>query len=257
MLLVIDVGNTNITLGIFREEELVATFRLTTKQARTSDEYGVALCNLLEHRDIKIRDIHAVIIASVVPDIMYSLNSAVVKYLDRTPLVVGPGIRTGLKLPTENPREIGADRVVDCVAAYELYGGPVIVMDFGTATTYDVVTKDGAFIAGITAPGIRSAGRTLWDDTAKLPEVEIKKPASILARETISSMQAGIVYGFAGLVDNIVSKIKEELSRPDTKVIATGGMGQIIQREAKFIDKFDQTLTLNGLRIIYEMNAKK
>ena len=182
MLLVIDVGNTNITLGIFREEELVATFRLTTKQARTSDEYGVALCNLLEHRDINIKDIHAVIIASVVPDIMYSLNSAVVKYLDRTPLVVGPGIRTGLKLPTENPREIGADRVVDCVAAYELYGGPVIVMDFGTATTYDVVTKDGAFIAGITAPGIRSAGRTLWDDTAKLPEVEIKKPASILAQ---------------------------------------------------------------------------
>ena len=254
MLLVIDVGNTNITLGIFREEELVATFRLTTKQARTSDEYGVALCNLLEHRDIKIRDIHAVIIASVVPDIMYSLNSAVVKYLDRTPLVVGPGIRTGLKLPTENPREIGADRVVDCVAAYELYGGPVIVMDFGTATTYDVVTKDGAFIAGITALGIRSAGRTLWDDTAKLPEVEIKKPASILARETISSMQAGIVYGCIGQTEYIINQIIKETGYTDVVTVATGGLGKIIFDETDTIQIYDPDLTLHGLRLIYNKN---
>ena len=237
MLLVIDVGNTNITLGIFREEELVATFRLTTKQARTSDEYGVALCNLLEHRDIKIRDIHAV-----------------VKYLDRTPLVVGPGIRTGLKLPTENPREIGADRVVDCVAAYELYGGPVIVMDFGTATTYDVVTKDGAFIAGITAPGIRSAGRTLWDDTAKLPEVEIKKPASILARETISSMQAGIVYGCIGQTEYIINQIIKETGYTDVVTVATGGLGKIIFDETDTIQIYDPDLTLHGLRLIYNKN---
>ena len=254
MLLVIDVGNTNITLGIFRGEEVVATFRLTTKQSRTSDEYGVAICNLLEHRDIRLKDIEDIIIASVVPDIMYSLTSALVKYFDKTPLVVGPGIRTGIRIATENPREIGADRIVDCVAAYELYGGPVLVMDFGTATTYDVVTKEGAFIAGITAPGIQTASRALWGDAAKLPEVEIKKPASILARETISSMQAGIVYGCIGQTEYIIRQVIKETGYNDLIKVATGGLGKIISDETELIQYYDPTLTLHGLRLIYNKN---
>ena len=254
MLLVIDVGNTNITLGIFRGEEVVATFRLTTKQSRTSDEYGVAICNLLEHRDIRLKDIEDIIIASVVPDIMYSLTSALVKYFDKTPLVVGPGIRTGIRIATENPREIGADRSVDCVAAYELYGGPVLVMDFGTATTYDVVTKEGAFIAGITAPGIQTASRALWGDAAKLPEVEIKKPASILARETISSMQAGIVYGCIGQTEYIIRQVIKETGYNDLITVATGGLGKIISDETELIQYYDPTLTLHGLRLIYNKN---
>ena len=254
MLLVIDVGNTNITLGIFRGEEVVATFRLTTKQSRTSDEYGVAICNLLEHRDIRLKDLEDIIIASVVPDIMYSLTSALVKYFDKTPLVVGPGIRTGIRIATENPREIGADRIVDCVAAYELYGGPVLVMDFGTATTYDVVTKEGAFIAGITAPGIQTASRALWGDAAKLPEVEIKKPASILARETISSMQAGIVYGCIGQTEYIIRQVIRETGYNDLITVATGGLGKIISDETELIQYYDPTLTLHGLRLIYNKN---
>ena len=254
MLLVIDVGNTNITLGIFRGEEVVATFRLTTKQSRTSDEYGVAICNLLEHRDIRLKDIEDIIIASVVPDIMYSLTSALVKYFDKTPLVVGPGIRTGIRIATENPREIGADRIVDCVAAYELYGGPVLVMDFGTATTYDVVTKEGAFIAGITAPGIQTASRALWGDAAKLPEVEIKKPASILARETISSMQAGIVYGCIGQTEYIIRQVIKETGYNDLITVATGGLGKIISDETELIQYYDPTLSLHGLRLSYNKN---
>jgi type III pantothenate kinase len=200
MLLVIDVGNTNITLGIFSDEELTGTFRLTTKTPRTSDEYGIDICNLLEHRNFMIRDIKDVIIASVVPDIMHSLNNSIIKYFNLKPIVVGPGIKTGIRLAMDNPKEVGADRIVDAVAAFELYGGPVIIVDYGTATTYDLVTKEGVFTAGVTAPGISTAAKALWQDAAKLPKIEIKKPASILAKETISSMQAGIVYGYIGPV---------------------------------------------------------
>ena len=254
MLLVIDVGNTNITLGVFDGEELIATFRLTTKQQRTSDEFGLDICGLIEHRNLSVNDIHDIIIASVVPDIMYSLTSALVKYFNRTPLEVGPGIRTGIRIATENPREIGADRIVDCVAAYQLYGGPVLVMDGGTATTYDVVTKDGAFIAGITAPGLRTAARALWGDAAKLPEVEIKKPASILARETISSMQAGLVYGCIGQTEYIIDRIIQETGYKDLITVATGGLGKLIADETKKIQYYDGMLTLQGLRLIYEKN---
>ena len=254
MLLVIDVGNTNITLGIFDKDKLIATFRLTTKRQRTSDEFGLDICELIEHRNLSVSDIDDIVIASVVPDIMYSLTSALVKYLDRNPLEVGPGIRTGIRIATENPREIGADRIVDCVAAHELYGGPVLVMDFGTATTYDVVTKDGAFIAGITAPGLRTAARALWGDAAKLPEVEIKTPASILARETISSMQAGLVYGCIGQTEYIIDRIIKETGYKDLITVATGGLGKLIADETKKIQHYDAMLTLQGLRLIYEKN---
>jgi type III pantothenate kinase len=251
MLLVIDVGNTNITLGIFSKEELIGTFRLTTKTPRTSDEYGIDICNLLEHRNFSTKDIKDVIISSVVPDIMYSLNSSIIKYFNIKPIVVGPGIKTGIRLAMDNPKEVGADRIVDAVGAFELYGGPVIIVDFGTATTYDLVTGDGAFTAGVTAPGISTSAKALWQEAAKLPKIEIKKPATILAKETITSMQAGIVFGYIGQTEYIIKKMKEESNISDIKVVATGGLGTIIAEETDYIDIYDPMLTLKGLQCIY------
>ena len=257
MLLVIDVGNTNITLGIFKEEELVASFRMTTKTPRTSDEYGITICGLLNNRKVDISDIEAVIIASVVPGIMHSLKNSIIKYLGCTPIEVGAGTKTGIKMVTANPKEIGADRVVDAVAAYDIYGGPLIVIDFGTATTYDLISEDGSFLAGITSPGIRICADALWNETAKLPEIEIKKPASILAKETISSMQAGLIYGYIGQTEYIVKKVMEESGIPNLKVIATGGLGKIIAEATDVIQIFDPNLTLKGLRLIYNKCKSK
>lgn len=252
MLLVIDVGNTNITLGIFKDEKLTGHFRLTTKIPRTSDEYGIFICNLIEHKGYKVEDMKDIIMASVVPDIMHSLTSAIIKFFHKTPMVVGPGTRTGMKIATKNPRELGADRIVDAVAAYELYGGPVIVIDFGTATTYDLVLKDGTFSAGVTVPGISISAKALWEGAAKLPKIEIIKPETILAKDTITSMQAGLVYGQIGQTEYIVSQLKKESGIPDVKAVATGGLGKIIADETKQIDIYDPMLTLKGLRIIYE-----
>ena len=184
MLLVIDVGNTNITLGVFKKEELLGTFRMTTKLPRTSDEYGIMLKELVERQGISSKDIDAVIIASVVPDIMHSLGSAMIKYFGIKPVVVSAGIKTGIRIVTENPKQVGADRIVDAVAAYTLYGGPVIVIDFGTATTYDIVGPDATFEGAVIAPGIRTSAQAMWGQAAMLPAIEIKKPATILAKET-------------------------------------------------------------------------
>ena len=256
MILVIDVGNTNITFGVYQEKELLSTFRMTTRQTRTSDEYGISIRELLTYNGISIDDLEGTIIASVVPNVMHSLVGGVSRYLGTQPLIVGPGIKTGIRILTENPREIGSDRIVDAVAAYEIYGGPVLVLDFGTATTYDLVTEDGGFTAGITAPGIRISAKALWEDTAKLPEIEIKKPKSILAQETISSMQAGLVYGQIGQTEYIVSQVKKETGYENLKVVATGGLGRLISEEAESIQIYNSTLTLDGLRIIYEKNRK-
>ena len=252
MLLTIDVGNTNFTFGIFNDRELLTTFRMTTKQLRTSDEYGLSLIDLLERNQISKSDIQGVIISSVVPNVMHSLTSAVIKYLDITPTIVGPGIKTGIRVMTENPKQIGADRIVDAVAAYDLYGGPALVLDFGTATTYDLVDGRGAFVAGVTAPGIRTSAQALWNEAAKLPEIEIKKPASILAQETISSMQAGLVYGQIGQTEYIVKHMIKESGYDNVKVVATGGLGRIIANETDCIDIYDPILTLSGLRLIFE-----
>lgn len=256
MLLTIDVGNTNITLGVFENEALKGTFRMTTKRSRTSDEYGFNICGILEHRNIMPQDIKDVIIASVVPDIMHSLTSGIIKYLNIKPIIVSAGIKTGIRIVTENPKEIGPDRIVDAVAGYEQYGGPIIVVDFGTATTYDLIGEKGTFEAGITAPGIETAGRSLWGGAAMLPAIEIRKPKSILAQETISSMQAGLVYGAIGQTEYIVQKIKEECGYDNIKVVATGGLGKIIADETDCIDIYDQDLTLTGLRLIYNKNRK-
>lgn len=256
MLLTIDVGNTNITLGVFENETLKGTFRMTTKRSRTSDEYGFNICGILEHRNIMPQDIKDVIIASVVPDIMHSLTSGIIKYLNIKPIIVSAGIKTGIRIVTENPKEIGPDRIVDAVAGYEQYGRPIIVVDFGTATTYDLIGEKGTFEAGITAPGIETAGRSLWGGAAMLPAIEIRKPKSILAQETISSMQAGLVYGAIGQTEYIVQKIKEECGYDNIKVVATGGLGKIIADETDCIDIYDPDLTLTGLRLIYNKNRK-
>lgn len=251
MLLTIDVGNTNITFGIFDKETLITTFRMTTKQLRTSDEYGISIIDMLERNHIFKKEVQDVIIASVVPNVMHSLNSAIIKYLEITPIIVGPGIKTGIRVVTENPKQIGSDRIVDAVGAYDLYGGPALVLDFGTATTYDLVDASGAFVAGVTAPGIRISAKALWEDAAKLPEIEIKKPSSILAQETISSMQAGLVYGQIGQTEYIVKNMIAESGYDKVKVIATGGLGRIIANETDCIDIYDPNLTLSGLRLIY------
>ena len=256
MLLAIDVGNTNITVGIFNEKDLVGKFRMTAKQSHTSDEYGIMLKDLIRNQGTDPAAIDAVIISSGVPDVMHSLGSSIIKYFGCKPLVVSAGIKTGIRVATENPRQTGADRIVDAVAAYTLYGGPVIVVDYGTATTYDLVEPDGTFGVGIIAPGIRTSARALWSGAAMLPEIEIKKPASIMTRDTISSMQAGLVYGCIGQTEYIIDKLKKESGYTDAKVVATGGIGNIIVNETDSIDIYNPILTLEGLRIIYEKNRR-
>lgn len=256
MLLVVDVGNTNITYGVYKDKELITNFRMMSKSPRTSDEFGIAIRELLRINAVEAEDIDGCIVSSVVPNIMHSLMSGIVKYVHEKPMTVGAGIKTGIKIITENPKEIGPDRIVDAVGAYEKYGGPVLVLDFGTATTYDLVTADGEFAAGITAPGIRISAKALWEDTAKLPEIEIRKPKSILAQETISSMQAGLVYGQIGQTEYIISQVKKEAGLDEMKVVATGGLGRIIADETDAIDVYDSTLTLEGLRLIYNKNRR-
>lgn len=257
MILAIDVGNTNITCGVYDGETLSATFRITTKFPRTSDEYGITLAEMMRMKGIGTEQIEGTIVARVVPDVMHSLTGAIVRYMGSTPLIVGPGVKTGIRVVTENPRAIGADRIVDAVAAYEKYGGPALVLDFGTATTYDLVGRDGSFEAGITAPGVRISAEAMWERTAMLSKIEIKKPKSILAQETISSMQAGLFYGQIGQTEYIIKRVREESGYADLKVIATGGLGRIIADETDSIDVYDSALTLDGLRIIYEKNRKQ
>ncbi len=257
MLLAFDVGNTNITIGLFDGEELVGHFRMTTKLPRTSDEYGMFFLNILNSKGIEETHIEAVIIASVVPNVNHSLTNAVKKYLNLQPIMVGPGIRTGIRIMTENPKELGADRIVDAVGAYDLYGGPILVIDYGTATTYDLVLEDGSFVAGVTAPGIRLSANALWAEAAKLPEIEIVKPDSIMAKSTVPSMQAGLYYGHMGETEYIIRKMKQEAELSEMKVVATGGLGKIIAEGTDEIQVYDANLTLKGLRLIYEKQQGK
>ena len=252
MLFAVDVGNTNITVGLFDGKNLIKQFRMITKTSRTSDEYGVFFRQWLSINGIADKDITDVIISSVVPNIMHSLTSGIIKFFELKPLIVAPGIKTGIRLAIPNPKELGADRLVDAVAAYEIYGGPVIVVDFGTATTHDLVLADGTFAAGVTSPGIRLAANALWTGTAKLPEVEICKVDTILGKDTVSSMQAGIYYGYIGQTEYVVKKMKEEAGIDGIKVVATGGLGKLISEATDAIDIYDPELTLHGLRIIHD-----
>ena len=257
MILTIDVGNTNITCGIFRGDVIAANFRITTKMPRTSDEYGMLLSNLLEQNDIHPSEIEDAIICSVVPNVMHSLRGALIKYFHITPIVVEAGIKTGIRIVTPNPQQIGADRIVDAVGAYEIYGGRVIVIDFGTATTYDFVDENGAFLGGITAPGIRISAKALWEDAAKLPEIEIKKPDTVLGKDTITSMQSGLIYGQIGQTEYLISRVKEEVGLDNIKTVVTGGLGRTIANETNAIDVYDPNLTLKGIYRVYKKQNRK
>ena len=256
MLLVMDVGNTNITMGLYRESELLAKFRMTTKQPRTSDEYGIAIREMIRNQGENPEEVDDIIIASVVPDIMHSFTSSIIKYLDTTPVIVSAEADTGIKVISDNPSRTGPDRIVNAVAGYAIAKGPAVVIDFGTATTYDLIGPDSTLEACIIAPGIETAGRSLWGGAAMLPSIQIKKPDSILAHDTVTGMQGGLVFGAVGQTEYIVKRMKEESGYTDAYVIATGGLGKIIAKETDCIDLYDPQLTLTGLRLIYERMKK-
>jgi len=253
MLLVIDVGNTNTVLGVFDEEELVHDWRIRTVIEHTVDEYGMLMYNLYKSSKISSRAIQSIIISCVVPPMLHILERVCEKYFHVKPMIVGPGIKTGMPIFYDNPREVGADRIVNAVAVYEKYKKEAIVVDFGTATTFDYVSPKGEYMGGCIAPGIVIFSEALFKRASKLPRVEFSTPKSIVAKDTVSSMQAGIIFGYAGLVDGIVARMKAEV-QSNPLVIATGGLARVVQSEAKSIEIIDEMLTLDGLRLIYERN---
>ena len=253
MLLVIDVGNTNIVLGIFKDQELVDHWRVSTDRLRTTDEYGVLIRHLFYLNGVNSEEIDAIIISSVVPPVMPTLERMCQRYFGLTPLVIGPGVKTGMDIKYDNPREVGADRIVNAVAAYEKFGGPVIIIDFGTATTFCAVDKKGTYLGGAICPGIGISTDALVQRTAKLPRIEVVQAEKVICRNTVESMQAGVFYGFVGQVDGIVSRMRKELGCK-AKVVATGGLAVIGAPATDAIDVVEPMLTLEGLKIIYDRN---
>jgi type III pantothenate kinase len=254
MLLVIDVGNTNTVLGLYDGDDLVHDWRLRTVVEHTVDEYGMLIYNLYKNSEVSPRAIKAIIISCVVPPMLHILEPLCKKYFSIKPLIVGPGIKTGMPIFYDNPREVGADRIVNAIAAFERYKGDIIVVDFGTATTFDYISPKGEYMGGCICPGVMISSEALFQKAAKLPRIEIIRPKTVIGKDTVSSMQAGILYGYAALVDGLVERIKGEV-RSDPKVIATGGLAKIIAPEAKSIHVVDDMLTLEGLRIIYKRNS--
>lgn len=257
MIICIDVGNTNIKYAIFDGDELKFSYRVATDLKRTSDEYGAQLVGMLEFNRIQSGDITGGIFSSVVPSLDYTIEHMLKVYLNIIPKQLAPGLKTGLKMRADNAREVGADRIVNNVSAIRKYGAgkPMIVVDFGTATTFNIINADYEFIGGVIAPGIRGSLDSLVSGTAKLPRVEIEAPKSVIATNTVTNMQAGIVFSFAGLVDFIVKKIKKELGTQDVLTIATGGFSETIAKETTCIDIIDKLLTLNGLKYLYDLNS--
>lgn len=254
MILVMDVGNTNIVLGIYDDKNLRVHWRVSTDRQKTVDEYGVLLHNLFSYIGMSREEINAIVISSVVPPLMPTLEKMCRKYFGLKPLVIGPGIKTGLKIRYENPREVGADRIVNAVAVNELYGGPAIIVDFGTATTFCALAANGEYLGGAITPGIGISTEALFQRAAKLPRIELIKPLSVIGRNTVSSMQSGIIYGYIGQIDGIVERMKKEMNEPKALVVATGGLAELLKDDTKTIDQVDPFLTLEGLRIIYEKN---
>ncbi len=259
MIVCIDIGNTNIKYAVFEGDALKVSFRVATDLKKTSDEYGAQLVSMLTLRGISPQDITGGIFSSVVPSLDYTIDHMLGVYFGIKPLQIAPGLKTGLKMRADNAKEVGADRVVNNVAALAKYGTgkPIIVVDFGTATTFNVLSAAGEFIGGVIAPGIKGSLDSLVGGTAKLPRVEIVAPKSVIATNTVTNMQAGIVFGFAGLVEYIVRKIKRELGAADVFTVATGGFSEIMAQETKCIDAVDKTLTLCGLKYLYDLNSEE
>ena len=256
MIICLDVGNTNIKYALFDGEELKLSFRVATEHKKTSDEYGGQLISILKNNGVGREDVEGGIISSVVPPLDYTLERMCRTYLGIKPMLLAPGLKTGMNLRVDNAKEVGADRVVNNVSAVKKYGYPLIVIDFGTATTFNVIDKKGEFIGGVIAPGIKGSLDSLVNGTAKLPRVEIERPDKVIGTNTVTNMQAGIVYGFAGLVEYIVKKIKKELKEENVLTVATGGFSEVIAGEISCIDKVDKLLTLEGLRYLYYLNAE-
>ncbi len=256
LLLVIDVGNTNIVLGVYKGDELLYDWRISTEKNRTSDEYGLLFEQIFRYQGLYIRDIEDVIISSVVPTLMHTLPNMSRKYFKVEPILIGPGVKTGMNIKYDNPKEVGADRIVNAVAAYEKYGGPLIIVDSGTAITFCAVSKTGDYLGGAITPGINISAEALFMRTAKLPKVEIAKPSSVIGKNTVNSIQSGLVYGYIGLVDYMIERMiaEMEVSTDEIKVIATGGFSNLIASESKYIKTIDKLLTLEGLKIIYNRN---
>lgn len=250
-LLVVDLGNTNLVLGVYRDDSLVSSWRLATARERTADEYGILARQLIG--DALHADLEGAIVASVVPPLNSAMAFMVRKYFDVEPLFVEPGVKTGIAIHVDNPLEVGADRIVNCAAAHEAYGGPTVIVDFGTATTFDVVTANAEFIGGVIAPGLNISAEALFARAARLPRVDVKRPDHVIGTNTVVNMQSGIYFGYLGLVDGILARIKREVPGL-RRVVATGGLASLFAEESEHIDEVDAELTLKGLKIIYDRN---
>ena len=256
MLLVFDVGNTNMVLGIYKNDELLNHWRISTDIKKTSDEYGMLISSLFTHEGISMDCIKDVIISSVVPNVMHSLENFCIRYLKINPMVVGPGIKTGLNIKYDNPKQVGADRIVNAVAGIEKYKFPLIIVDFATATSYCAISEKGEYLGGTISPGIKISSDALFEKASKLPRIELLKPGTTICKNTVSAMQSGIIYGYVGLVEKIIDMMKKELNNDNIKVVATGGLSTLIASETDSIDFVDRWLTLEGLRIIYQKNKE-
>jgi len=254
MLLAVDVGNTNIVLGLFKGEELIMNWRISTDREKSADELGMLIGQLFSYNELDLSMVSDVIISSVVPSIMYSLEHMARKYCDCEAIVIGPGIKTGMNVKYDNPKQVGADRIVNAVAGYKKYGGPLIIVDFGTATTFCAINDRFEYLGGTIAPGIRISNDALYQKAAKLTKVELVKPERVICKNTNESIQAGVLLGYVGLVEYIVERMKKELNAPNAKVIATGGLAPMISEETRCIDTIDKMLTLEGLLYIYQLN---
>ncbi len=250
MLLAVDIGNTNIVLGFLDNGKIVGTYRMTTKANHTSDEYGIMITQFLNLSGFSVNDVEDVIVASVVPKVMHSFRASIVKFLQIDPMIVGPGVKTGVNIRIDEPRSLGADCLADCVGAFKEYGGPVLVIDFGTATTYNYVNSSAAITCGLICTGISSAAAALWDNAAQLPEVEISRPKSVLAKSTRPAMQAGLYYSFLGGIERTIEQFKIEIDEP-FNVVATGGLGRLFEKDVKAIDYYDPNLIFKGMYEIY------